>query len=180
MVVSGVRSTGGGTGAARQNVFDREWLYINLQSESEGGCQVTVRASFKRDTTSSLSKVAVRDALDGGELSKTDRSAAHSPLTSLRFSGGGGGGGPQDSNSADELNFNTWSLGPGKMRDKRLRLENFVKTLMDRNNKKLKQQHDAHCSKSRDITHLSDKVCFVCRNDQEEAQSGPDPVRKVG
>lgn len=112
----------------------RDYLYINLQSESDGGCQVIVRASFKRENAS-LSKVAVKDSLDG-DPSKTDRSAA-SPTVTAR--------GPGDQNQDSDLNFNTWSLGNGKLKDKRVKLENFVRTLMDKNNKKLKQSHDAYC-----------------------------------
>ena len=56
IVISGVRATAGTGGGNRQNVFNKEFLYLNLQSESENGCQVTVFASFKKDGNS-ISKV---------------------------------------------------------------------------------------------------------------------------
>ena len=109
-----------------------------------------MRAGFKRDNAS-ISKVAVSKALDG-DPSKTDRSTA-SPTVTAR--------GPGDQNQDSDLNFNTWTLGNGKMKDKRVKLENFVRTLMDKNNKKLKQSHDAYCKnikrkRNRGMTEIQD------------------------
>lgn len=50
LTLAGVRPTHSGGGAAqRQNVFNKEWLYLNLQSET--GCVVTVNVTSKSDTT---------------------------------------------------------------------------------------------------------------------------------
>ena len=61
--------------------------------------------------------------------------------------GKGGLPGSNEPATEDLLNFNTWNLGNGKLKDKRVKLDQFISQLMDRNNKKLRQQHDAHCSK---------------------------------
>lgn len=45
IVIAGQRAPAGQLG----NIFVKEWLYINLQSEMENGSQVSVFASFKRD-----------------------------------------------------------------------------------------------------------------------------------
>ncbi len=48
-----------GGGGARQNIFNKEWLYLNLQSEL--GCKVSMYVSFKQDfmpTKSTMSKTS--------------------------------------------------------------------------------------------------------------------------
>ena len=46
--MQGSRSTGSAAnGANRLNVFNKEWLYLNLQSDL--GCAVTVTVSFKSE-----------------------------------------------------------------------------------------------------------------------------------
>ena len=47
----------------------------------------------------------------------------------------------------DEMDFSTWSMGNGKMRDKKQKLESLLTQLMDKTNKKLKKEHDKYCSK---------------------------------
>ena len=50
ITLPGVRPTHGGGGAAqRENVFNKEWLYLNMQSET--GCVVTVLVTSKADVT---------------------------------------------------------------------------------------------------------------------------------
>ena len=51
-----------------------------------------------------------------------------------------------DPNSED-FDFKTWSLGDGKVKDKRAKLESLLSQLMDRNNRKLKKDHDTYCKK---------------------------------
>ena len=59
--LDGVRAVGGGA-ANRNNIFNKEWLYMNVQSEH--GATVTVSVSFKsaggpmRATLPSLNKNA--------------------------------------------------------------------------------------------------------------------------
>ena len=45
----GVRPTHSSQAAQRENVFNKEWLYLNLQSET--GCTVTVHVTSKSDVT---------------------------------------------------------------------------------------------------------------------------------
>ena len=52
-----------------------------------------------------------------------------------------------DNSNQDEFNFKTWTLGNGKVGDKRVKLEGLIAQLMDRNNRKLKKDHDDYCSK---------------------------------
>ena len=44
----GVRPTHTSQAAARENVFSKEWLYLNLQSET--GCTVTVHVTSKSES----------------------------------------------------------------------------------------------------------------------------------
>ena len=50
-----------------------------------------------------------------------------------------------DPNSED-FDFSSWSLGNGKMKDKRAKLENLLGQLVDRNNRKLKKDLDTYCN----------------------------------
>lgn len=54
------------------------------------------------------------------------------------------GSAPIDPNSED-FDFKTWSLGNGKVGEKRAKLEGLIAQLMDRNNRKLKKDHDDFC-----------------------------------
>lgn len=44
----GVRSTHSSQAAQRENVFNKEWVYLNLQSET--GCTVTVHVTSKSES----------------------------------------------------------------------------------------------------------------------------------
>lgn len=50
----------------------------------------------------------------------------------------------QDPNS-DDFDFRQWSLGNGKVKDKRAKLENLLGQLIDRKNTKLKKDLDFYC-----------------------------------
>lgn len=48
--------------------------------------------------------------------------------------------------TSEDFDFSSWSLGNGKMKDKRAKLENLLGQLVDRNNRKLKKDLDTFCN----------------------------------
>lgn len=114
----------------RSNAFDKEWLYLNLQSEI--GCAVTVTVHFKSETAQPKPSLAKHSIGDGGDLAEK---SVQSPKNAVKAGEG----------LSEEINFATWNLGNGKMKEKRAKLEGLLYKLMDKNNRKLKQQHEKHC-----------------------------------
>ena len=47
--------------------------------------------------------------------------------------------------TSDDFDFRTWSLGNGKVKDKRAKLENLLGQLIEKKNSKLKKDLDSYC-----------------------------------
>ena len=138
-------------------MFNKDWMYLNLQSDL--GCPVTVTVHFKSEFTAiktqGLPRGLPMDATSGS-FEKSIGSPKAPPTSSLKV------GDP----NAESFDFGNWSLGNGKIREKRVKLDNFLSKLMDKNNKKFRRDHLEHCSKFQSTPYNT----LLCRGHQEKAK----------
>ena len=128
--------------------FTKDWLYMNLQSDR--GCTVNVYANFKRSQhIGSFNRTIGKETQRGGKMdfgaTNPERSMMMASMASSQEKK------PivkkQEDLNSEVVDFSTWSLGNGKINDKRETLQAWLAQLMDRNNRKLRQQHDTYCKK---------------------------------
>ena len=139
IVLAGERQAGGGGNAInRQNVFKKDCLYLNIQSDA--GCTLTVNLNFKTEFTNMRSS-----GLGGAKQGAFGQTGMQGMTPRLNTTQGT----TQKivETPLEEFDFTKWNLGSGKIQEKRVKLEMFMKQLMDRTNWKFKKDHDIHVSK---------------------------------
>jgi hypothetical protein len=85
MQIAGVRQTGGAGANARQQVFNKDWMYLNLQSEN--GCPVTVTVTFKSESNANKMQNVPRGlAMDAtvGSFEKTGMANSKAAAVSMK------------------------------------------------------------------------------------------------
>ena len=134
IVVFGVRE--GRAGAKRAQVFNKDWLYLHMQSEH--GCNVTVNVSFKTELA------PIRNAPKPVDTS-TKGAASDKGPSSPKGKQAQAAAAKTTTENAEEQDFSQWDLGRGKIQQKRENLQRWLSMLMEKNNTKLKKMHDRYC-----------------------------------
>ena len=101
-----------GTRISRQEIFTRDWLYLNLQSIQ--GCRVTITVMFKSDSR------AMSRVMGAGRGQNAER-----------FGGGDVSPRGKNQNKEDDLDFNTFNLGNGRLNEKKKRLALYVSNIIN-------------------------------------------------
>ena len=78
---------------------------------------------------------------------------------------------------SEDFDFSKWSLGNGKMKEKRAKLENLLRQLIDRNNRKLKRDLDTYC---KGLKRKRNRTAVLSSRDSEQVNLAQEKSREDG
>lgn len=112
-------------GNSRITSYNKEWLYLNLMAT--GNCSIRIKVTFKNDASSYKPRHSTH------QESNIDEMLEQSMLMGSTSKG--------DDNK--DFNFSNFTLGNGKLQDKRKILLGYLEQLT--NNKKMHDAHRRYC-----------------------------------